>query len=173
MVLLLSYLLLLYIAMLCLVSPSTGLSPKTGLPFSPPIAFRAASRKTVGAREKATLEEGLCHACSRWVIVEGVKAVDVLVPEIYWCVVNGSTIVPSSLKLSIYLIVTGGNTPRRATSPVCSTAKATFTSKTRSSSGSSNGNAIIPPLPGVTRPVAAAPMEVVSASRKTSRWTLI
>ncbi|KAG8727348.1 hypothetical protein FRC12_022588, partial [Ceratobasidium sp. 428] len=56
----------------------------TGLPFSPPIAFRAASRKTVGAREKATLEEGLCHACSRWVIVEGVKAVDVLVPEIYW-----------------------------------------------------------------------------------------
>ncbi|KAG9089353.1 hypothetical protein FRC07_012351, partial [Ceratobasidium sp. 392] len=60
------------------------LSPKTGLPFSPPIAFRAASRKTVGAREKATLEEGLCHACSRWVIVEGVKAVDVLVPEIYW-----------------------------------------------------------------------------------------
>ncbi|KAG8746463.1 hypothetical protein FRC10_004902 [Ceratobasidium sp. 414] len=62
----------------------TGLSPKTGLPFSPPIAFRAASRKTVGAREKATLEEGLCHACSRWIVVEGVKAVDVLVPEIYW-----------------------------------------------------------------------------------------
>ncbi|KAG9091340.1 hypothetical protein FRC06_000604 [Ceratobasidium sp. 370] len=61
-----------------------GLSPKTGLPFSPPIAFRAASRKTVGAREKATLEEGLCHACSRWIVVEGVKAVDVLVPEIYW-----------------------------------------------------------------------------------------
>lgn len=61
-----------------------GLSPKTGLPFSPPIAFRASSRKTVGAREKATLEEGLCHACSRWIVVEGVKAVDVLVPEIYW-----------------------------------------------------------------------------------------
>ncbi|KAH7334009.1 hypothetical protein B0J17DRAFT_577820, partial [Rhizoctonia solani] len=61
-----------------------GLSPKTGLPFSPPIAFRSTPRKTVGAREKATLEEGLCHACSRWVVIEGVKAVDVLVPEIYW-----------------------------------------------------------------------------------------
>ncbi|CAE6476694.1 unnamed protein product [Rhizoctonia solani] len=61
-----------------------GLSPKTGLPFSPPIAFRSTPRKTVGAREKATLEEGLCHACARWVIIEGVKAVDVLVPEIYW-----------------------------------------------------------------------------------------
>ncbi|CAE6385990.1 unnamed protein product, partial [Rhizoctonia solani] len=61
-----------------------GLSPKTGLPFSPPIAFRSTPRKTVGAREKATLEEGLCHACARWVIIEGVKAVEVLVPEIYW-----------------------------------------------------------------------------------------
>ncbi|CAE6484750.1 unnamed protein product [Rhizoctonia solani] len=61
-----------------------GLSPKTGLPFSPPIAFRSTPRKTVGAREKATLEEGLCHACARWVVIEGVKAVDVLVPEIYW-----------------------------------------------------------------------------------------
>ncbi|KAB5592327.1 Cell surface glycoprotein 1 [Ceratobasidium theobromae] len=61
-----------------------GLSPKTGLPFSPPIAFRSTPRKTVGAREKATLEEGLCHACTRWIIIEGVKAVDVLVPEIYW-----------------------------------------------------------------------------------------
>ncbi|CUA76515.1 Cell surface glycoprotein 1 [Rhizoctonia solani] len=62
----------------------SGLSPKTGLPFSPPIAFRSTPRKTVGAREKATLEEGLCHACARWVIIEGVKAVEVLVPEIYW-----------------------------------------------------------------------------------------
>ncbi|CAE7223145.1 unnamed protein product [Rhizoctonia solani] len=61
-----------------------GLSPKTGLPFSPPIAFRSTPRKTVGAREKATLEEGLCHACARWIVIEGVKAVDVLVPEIYW-----------------------------------------------------------------------------------------
>ncbi|CAE6472555.1 unnamed protein product [Rhizoctonia solani] len=61
-----------------------GLSPKTGLPFSPPIAFRSTPRKTVGAREKATLEEGLCHACSRWIVIEGVKAVEVLVPEIYW-----------------------------------------------------------------------------------------
>jgi hypothetical protein len=86
---------LLSIVVFYLVSSSTGLSPKTGLPFSPPIAFRAASRKTVGAREKATLEEGLCHACSRWVIVEGVKAVDVLVPEIYWYVINRPRSPPS------------------------------------------------------------------------------
>ncbi|QRW22738.1 hypothetical protein RhiXN_07774 [Rhizoctonia solani] len=61
-----------------------GLSPKTGLPFSPPMAFRSTPRKTVGAREKAALEEGLCHACQRWIVIEGVKAVEVLVPEIYW-----------------------------------------------------------------------------------------
>ncbi|KAF8674612.1 hypothetical protein RHS04_07166 [Rhizoctonia solani] len=61
-----------------------SLSPKTGLPFSPPMAFRSTPRKTVGAREKAALEEGLCHACQRWIVIEGVKAVEVLVPEIYW-----------------------------------------------------------------------------------------
>ncbi|KAF8752753.1 hypothetical protein RHS01_07334 [Rhizoctonia solani] len=83
--------------LLLLVSPSlwqpshdfpflrpSGLSPKTGLPFSPPMAFRSTPRKTVGAREKAALEEGLCHACQRWIVIEGVKAVEVLVPEIYW-----------------------------------------------------------------------------------------
>jgi hypothetical protein len=67
----------------------SGLSPKTGLPFSPPMAFRSTPRKTVGAREKAALEEGLCHACQRWIVIEGVKAVEVLVPEIYWYVFAG------------------------------------------------------------------------------------
>ncbi|KAG8731671.1 hypothetical protein FRC12_019621 [Ceratobasidium sp. 428] len=61
-----------------------GLSPKTGLPFSPPIAFRAASRKTVGAREKATLEEGLCHACLRWVMIQAVGIL-VLLLLLYVC----------------------------------------------------------------------------------------
>ncbi|ELU41330.1 hypothetical protein AG1IA_04640 [Rhizoctonia solani AG-1 IA] len=99
--------------LLLLVSPSlwqpshdfpflrpSGLSPKTGLPFSPPMAFRSTPRKTVGAREKAALEEGLCHACQRWIVIEGVKAVEVLVPEIYWYVIHqGSKYRPSFMRL--------------------------------------------------------------------------
>ncbi|KAF8699636.1 hypothetical protein RHS03_07066, partial [Rhizoctonia solani] len=46
-----------------------GLSPKTGLPFSPPIAFRQQSHRPSKskAREKEVIEEGQCH-----------------VPEMFW-----------------------------------------------------------------------------------------
>jgi hypothetical protein len=30
--------------------------------------------------------EGRCHACGEWVALQGTKDVDVLVKELYWCV---------------------------------------------------------------------------------------
>lgn len=76
-----------------------------GIPFSPPIAFRHIDRRSnitisgptkaamkkgpTGTKsskagiknEKTVLEQGLCHACSKWVNVEGVKDVEVKVRQ--------------------------------------------------------------------------------------------
>lgn len=63
-----------------------GISPTTGLPFSPPTAFRTHVRPNPGKHERATLREARCHQCRQWVAVEGVKDVEPKVKEIYWCV---------------------------------------------------------------------------------------
>ncbi|CAE6449962.1 unnamed protein product, partial [Rhizoctonia solani] len=64
----------------------TGLSPKTGLPFSPPITFRQKAHlpSRTKTRERDTIEEGQCHVCKKWVPVESVVPKDVKVPEMYW-----------------------------------------------------------------------------------------
>ncbi|CAE6471150.1 unnamed protein product [Rhizoctonia solani] len=61
-----------------------GISPKTGLPFSPPIAFRHHARKPsqIKSQERKVVEEGKCHVCKKWVPIETVKLADV--PELYW-----------------------------------------------------------------------------------------
>ncbi|KIY44707.1 hypothetical protein FISHEDRAFT_20331, partial [Fistulina hepatica ATCC 64428] len=80
-----------------------GISAVSAQPFSPPVAFRVSPRpaaksaskgaSTKGAKadgvkaskhEKTHLCEGLCHKCQKWIPVEGIKAVDVKVREIYW-----------------------------------------------------------------------------------------
>ncbi|KAG8706990.1 hypothetical protein FRC09_002084 [Ceratobasidium sp. 395] len=61
-----------------------GISSQTGLPFSPPVAFRTSSRKTAHAREKSKIEEGKCHSCERWIQIESTKHGDVLIPELHW-----------------------------------------------------------------------------------------
>ncbi|KAH9939711.1 uncharacterized protein BXZ73DRAFT_43580 [Epithele typhae] len=61
-----------------------GISATTGLPFSPPIAFRTVTRTNPGKHEKAELQEGKCHKCKKWVAVEGIKDVQSKVPEIFW-----------------------------------------------------------------------------------------
>ncbi|KAG8714958.1 hypothetical protein FRC08_011196 [Ceratobasidium sp. 394] len=61
-----------------------GLCSQTGLPFSPPIAFRHQARKPAQGNERSRIEQGKCHSCKRWVNVEGVKDGDVLVPELHW-----------------------------------------------------------------------------------------
>ncbi|KIP01999.1 hypothetical protein PHLGIDRAFT_122849 [Phlebiopsis gigantea 11061_1 CR5-6] len=60
-----------------------GISP-AGTPFSPPTAFRRVARPHAGKHEKRSVEQGRCHRCRAWVNVEGVKDVEVKVPEIFW-----------------------------------------------------------------------------------------
>ncbi|CAE6526592.1 unnamed protein product [Rhizoctonia solani] len=61
-----------------------GLSFQTGLPFSPPIAFRQTKRRWVGVREREVVEEGKCHVCKKWIPIESVKLLNIVVPEIFW-----------------------------------------------------------------------------------------
>ncbi|KAG8697234.1 hypothetical protein FRC09_007998 [Ceratobasidium sp. 395] len=61
-----------------------GISSQTGLPFSPPVAFRTSLHKAAHAREKSKIEEGKCHSCERWIRIESTKYGDVLVPELHW-----------------------------------------------------------------------------------------
>ncbi|KAI0687811.1 hypothetical protein BC835DRAFT_377224 [Cytidiella melzeri] len=67
-----------------------GISPSTGLPFSPPVAFHRIpnvphSKQGIKVKqEKAEIEQGKCHKCKKWVAVEGVKDVEVKVKEIFW-----------------------------------------------------------------------------------------
>jgi hypothetical protein len=51
----------------------SGISASTGLPFSPPIAYRQTKRLNVGKKEKSIIQEGKCHKCTKWVAVEGIK----------------------------------------------------------------------------------------------------
>ncbi|KAI8995208.1 hypothetical protein BD414DRAFT_506033 [Trametes punicea] len=69
------------------------ISPATGLPFSPPLAFRTVARPHAGKLEKTQIMEGKCHKCKKWVAVEGIKDVPTkvrtspslpAVKEIFW-----------------------------------------------------------------------------------------
>ncbi|KAI0653118.1 hypothetical protein C8Q70DRAFT_1038514 [Cubamyces menziesii] len=61
-----------------------GISPATGRPFSPPLAFRIVPRPNAGRLEKTQMIEGKCHKCKKWVAVEGIKDVPTKVKEIFW-----------------------------------------------------------------------------------------
>ncbi|KAI0819706.1 hypothetical protein BC628DRAFT_1401141 [Trametes gibbosa] len=61
-----------------------GISPATGRPFSPPLAFRVVPRPNAGKLEKIRLMEGKCHRCKKWVAIEGIKDVPTKVREIFW-----------------------------------------------------------------------------------------
>ncbi len=62
-----------------------GISPSTGLPFSPPVAFMHSvhvphSKPAFKSKqERSRIEQGKCHKCNKWVPVEGVKDVEVKV----------------------------------------------------------------------------------------------
>ncbi|KAG9075279.1 hypothetical protein FRC06_010178 [Ceratobasidium sp. 370] len=61
-----------------------GICSQTGLPFSPPIAFRHKPHKPAHARERSKIEQGKCHSCKQWIQVESIKHGDILVPELHW-----------------------------------------------------------------------------------------
>ncbi|KAF7973816.1 hypothetical protein HWV62_14196 [Athelia sp. TMB] len=63
-----------------------GISPRNGLPFSPPVAFRLSPRPnaSIAKHERVIMLEGKCHKCNKWIGVEGVKEGEAKVKEIYW-----------------------------------------------------------------------------------------
>ncbi|KAF9458076.1 hypothetical protein BDZ94DRAFT_1174351, partial [Collybia nuda] len=61
-----------------------GISASTGLPFSPPVAYRRTQRLEVGKKEKPAIQEGKCHKCKKWIAVEGIKDMESKVKEIFW-----------------------------------------------------------------------------------------
>ncbi|KAI0027976.1 hypothetical protein K488DRAFT_80910 [Vararia minispora EC-137] len=61
-----------------------GISPVTGAPFSPPVAFRTDPRPKAGQRERHDMRQGKCHKCKKWVDLESVKNVDTKVKELFW-----------------------------------------------------------------------------------------
>ncbi|KAF8328834.1 uncharacterized protein EI90DRAFT_3290368 [Cantharellus anzutake] len=61
-----------------------GISSKTGAPFSPPVDFRTTPRPGSGAKERKEIIEGLCHKCEKWIPLQGVKNVEVIVKELAW-----------------------------------------------------------------------------------------
>jgi hypothetical protein len=63
-----------------------GISSKTGAPFSPPTDFRTTPRPDSGAKERKETIEGLCHKCEKWIPLQGVKNVEVIVKELAWYV---------------------------------------------------------------------------------------
>ncbi|TFY73949.1 hypothetical protein EWM64_g10065 [Hericium alpestre] len=61
-----------------------GISAVTGLPYSPPTAFRVVPRPEAGKLERTEITQGRCHKCKKWVNVEGIKDFEAKVKEIYW-----------------------------------------------------------------------------------------
>ncbi|KAF9039346.1 hypothetical protein BJ165DRAFT_1613970 [Panaeolus papilionaceus] len=61
-----------------------GISASTGLPFSPPVAFRIIPRPNAARTEKTQIQQGKCHKCDKWICVEGIKDMECKVPELYW-----------------------------------------------------------------------------------------
>lgn len=56
----------------------TGISPRNGLPYSPPTCFRITTRPLASAtkHERTEVLEGKCHRCIKWIALEGIKAGD-------------------------------------------------------------------------------------------------
>ncbi|KAG8746464.1 hypothetical protein FRC10_004903 [Ceratobasidium sp. 414] len=67
-----------------LLTSRLGICSQTGLPFSPPVAFRHKSRKPVHTCERSNIEQGKCHSCEQWINIESIKHGDILVPELHW-----------------------------------------------------------------------------------------
>lgn len=130
------------------LTPRIGISPKTQLPFSPPIGFRTVVNTKAGKQDKLSIRQGLCHKCKKWVAVEGSKDVEtnvsrirldrtpiftpilmlladyrnLLVRALYYC----------SLSLYLRFPRLGGSTPRLVTRSLTSPARRTSSLRTKS-----------------------------------------
>ncbi|KAI9431541.1 hypothetical protein F5148DRAFT_1271386 [Russula earlei] len=82
-----------------------GIAASTARPFSPPTAFRTTPRQRPGKLERTQMLEGRCHRCSRWVPVQGVKAADAKVKELFWwkhaATCHGTSTIPGERNISL------------------------------------------------------------------------
>ncbi|KAH0835670.1 hypothetical protein J3R83DRAFT_9424, partial [Lanmaoa asiatica] len=46
-------------------------------PFSPPAAFRTIERQNPAKNERTSIQEGKCHKCKKWILVESIKNIDI------------------------------------------------------------------------------------------------
>lgn len=61
-----------------------GISPHTRRPYDPPIAFRTREQTSTSAGHRKTVIQGKCHACKKYIDMQGKYTGKVKVPEIYW-----------------------------------------------------------------------------------------
>ncbi|KAF8452080.1 hypothetical protein L210DRAFT_3384424, partial [Boletus edulis BED1] len=61
-----------------------GISSVSARPFSPPVAFRTTERQNPAKNERTSIQEGKCHKCRKWILVESIKNIDIKVKELYW-----------------------------------------------------------------------------------------
>ncbi|KAJ6589128.1 hypothetical protein B0H19DRAFT_922477 [Mycena capillaripes] len=61
-----------------------GISASSGHPLSPPIDFRIVARPAPKKGERAEVQQGECHKCLHWVVLETVKDVEVKVRSSPW-----------------------------------------------------------------------------------------
>ncbi|KAI9569995.1 hypothetical protein HD554DRAFT_2019302, partial [Boletus coccyginus] len=54
-----------------------GISSVSARPFSPPVAFRTIKRQNPAKNERISRQEGKCHKCKKWVLVDSTKDIDV------------------------------------------------------------------------------------------------
>ncbi|KAJ7280396.1 hypothetical protein C8J57DRAFT_1175161 [Mycena rebaudengoi] len=56
-----------------------GISASTARPLSPPTDFRVVARPAAKKGERAAVQEGKCHKCAQWVVIETIKDVEMKV----------------------------------------------------------------------------------------------
>lgn len=54
-----------------------GISSVSARPFSPPVAFRTIERQNPAKNERTNIQEGKCHRCKKWILVESIKNIDI------------------------------------------------------------------------------------------------
>ena len=61
-----------------------GISPHTLLPFDPPTAYRERHATAAAKGQRSSFIQGKCHACKKFIDMQGKYVGPVKVPEIYW-----------------------------------------------------------------------------------------
>jgi hypothetical protein len=61
-----------------------GISPQTHRPYDPPIAYNIREQTSTSAGHRKEVIQGKCHACKKYIDMQGKYIGKVKIPEIYW-----------------------------------------------------------------------------------------